>query len=72
MELWGGVECTINRVGDQYFNQIERSGHFQRGCADLERFAALGLRKVGRKLVTRLHTEHLGRALYKSTPTRGR
>ena len=28
LELWGGVECTFNRVGDQYFDQLERS-HFR-------------------------------------------
>ena len=27
LELWGGVECTVNRVGDRYFDQLERSGH---------------------------------------------
>jgi len=20
VRLWGGVECTVNRIGDQYFN----------------------------------------------------
>lgn len=45
-ELWGGVECTINRVGNRYFNQLESSGHRRRGCADLARFAALGLRAL--------------------------
>ena len=27
MELWGGVECTVNRVGDQFFDQVARLGH---------------------------------------------
>jgi dTDP-4-dehydrorhamnose reductase len=45
LQLWGGVECTINRVGDRYFNQTLRSGHRQRG-ADLDRFAALGIRAL--------------------------
>ena len=45
MELWGGVECTINRVRDQYFNQLELSGHWHRE-KDLERFAELGLRTL--------------------------
>ena len=30
LELWGGVECTVNRVGDTYFDQMERSGHDRR------------------------------------------
>lgn len=46
MQLWGGVECTINRVGNSYFNQLRRSGHWQRAAEDLTRFAALGLRAL--------------------------
>src|SRR4051794_2868661 len=45
IELWGGVECTINRVGDRYFNQLQRSGHWQR-LDDLDRFAELGIRTL--------------------------
>lgn len=45
LELWGGVECTVNRVGDEYLNQLERSGHARR-AEDLERLAALGVRRV--------------------------
>ncbi|AUX25326.1 dTDP-4-dehydrorhamnose reductase [Sorangium cellulosum] len=45
LELWGGVECTVNRVGDTYHDQVERSGHAQR-LDDLERFAELGIRAI--------------------------
>ena len=45
LELWGGVECTVNRVGDHFFDQMERNGHAWRDD-DLERFAALGLRAL--------------------------
>jgi dTDP-4-dehydrorhamnose reductase len=45
LELWGGVECTINRVGDGYFNQLQRSGHCGR-LQDLQRFAELGLKTL--------------------------
>ena len=45
MELWGGIECTVNRVRDEYFSQMERSGHASR-LEDLERIAALGIRAV--------------------------
>lgn len=41
-ELWGGVECTVNRVGDRFFDQLERSGHDSR-LDDLDLFAALGV-----------------------------
>jgi len=40
--LWAGVEPTINRVGDTYFDQCQRSGHRER-LEDLDRFAALGI-----------------------------
>jgi dTDP-4-dehydrorhamnose reductase len=45
MEVWGGVECTVNRVGDQYFDQLVRSGHDVR-LDDLERFAELGITAI--------------------------
>lgn len=42
LELWAGVECTVNRVGDQYFDQLEQNGHATR-LHDLELFAELGV-----------------------------
>ena len=44
-ELWAGVECTVNRVGDGYSDQLERTGHAIR-IKDLERLAALGVRRL--------------------------
>ena len=41
-ELWAGVECSVNRVGDKFFDQLERSGHARR-ASDLEFFAELGV-----------------------------
>lgn len=45
LELWGGVECTVNRVGDRSFDQIARTGHMWR-LDDLDRFAELGIRTL--------------------------
>jgi dTDP-4-dehydrorhamnose reductase len=45
MELWGGIECTLNRVGGKYFDQLARNGHYARGD-DLDRIAALGIRTL--------------------------
>ena len=42
MEVWGGIECTVNRVGPRYFDQIVRTGHEHR-LEDLDRFAELGI-----------------------------
>ncbi len=45
LELWAGVECTVNRVGDRFFDQLERSGHALR-IEDLDLFAELGVRAM--------------------------
>ncbi len=45
LELWGGVECTYNRVGADYLCQLTRSGHDRR-LADLDAIAGLGLRTL--------------------------
>ena len=42
MKLWGGIECTLNRVGSTRFDQLARSGHYARP-GDLERIAELGI-----------------------------
>jgi dTDP-4-dehydrorhamnose reductase len=42
LELWGGHECTVNRVGDRFFDQTVRSGHHER-ISDLDLFAELGV-----------------------------
>lgn len=46
MELWGGIECTINRVGDSYHDQCMKNGHDRRWDADLDDFAAIGFKKL--------------------------
>ncbi|WP_109487559.1 glycoside hydrolase [Occallatibacter savannae] len=40
--VWGGVECTCNRVGDRYFDQLDLSRHHERS-GDLEAIASLGI-----------------------------
>ena len=45
LELWGGVECTVNRVGDRFFDQMNASGHATR-LDDLDRFASLGMKAI--------------------------
>ena len=42
LAVWGGVECTVNRVGDRVFDQFDRNGHATR-LDDLDRFADLGI-----------------------------
>ncbi len=45
LEVWGGVECTVNRVGDRWTDQLRLSGHHDR-IQDLDRIAALGIRTL--------------------------
>ncbi len=45
LELWAGVECTVNRVGDRYGDQMERNGHAAR-ISDLDLFARLGIKAL--------------------------
>ena len=45
MELWAGVECTMQRVGDRYGDQMAYSGHAVR-ITDLDLFAGLGVRAL--------------------------
>ncbi len=42
LELWGGPECTVNRVGEGFTDQFALSGHEHR-IDDLDRFASLGI-----------------------------
>ncbi len=45
LEVWGGLECTVARIGDAYVDQTLLSGH-QHRPRDLDEFAALGLRAI--------------------------
>jgi dTDP-4-dehydrorhamnose reductase len=45
LELWGGIECTVNRTRSGYSDQIVLSGHHDRE-ADLDLFAGLGLKAI--------------------------
>lgn len=45
LELWGGAECTIVRLGDEWRDQSVETGHrFRRH--DIDRIAELGVKRV--------------------------
>lgn len=44
-EIWGGIECTINRVKNQYFDQLEYAEHYSRP-SDIEAIADIGIKKM--------------------------
>jgi dTDP-4-dehydrorhamnose reductase len=45
IEIWGGLECTVARVGNLFRDQISETGHFDRP-GDLDTIAALGIRTL--------------------------
>ncbi|MDP2357962.1 MAG: family 1 glycosylhydrolase [Beijerinckiaceae bacterium] len=45
LELWGGPECTVVRIGDQYRNQLAETGHQDR-LGDLDLIADLGIKTL--------------------------
>ncbi|MBM6579801.1 sugar nucleotide-binding protein [Microvirga sp. BT689] len=45
LELWGGLECTVARVGDDYRDQSLETGYHDR-IEDLDRIAELGIRTL--------------------------
>jgi dTDP-4-dehydrorhamnose reductase len=45
LAAWAGIECTVNRVGDGYYDQSVRTGHHDR-LADLDRVASLGFTRL--------------------------
>lgn len=45
LQLWGGVECTVARIRDNFRNQIAETGHVDR-IEDLDAIAALGFKTL--------------------------
>ncbi len=45
LEVWAGIECSLNRINDRYVDQLERGGHYDRPD-DVDRLAALGVSAV--------------------------
>lgn len=57
-EIWGGIECTINRVNDIYRDQLHETGHYTRP-EDIHEFAALGIRKLRYPILWEKHQPDL-------------
>ena len=45
VEIWGGIEGTINRVKDAFHDQSEYSGHYTRE-GDIDKIASLGIKML--------------------------
>lgn len=59
-EIWGGIECTINRVENGFRDQLQDTGHYTR-TGDIEQFAALGIRKLRYPILWERHQPVAGR-----------
>ncbi|HVF82527.1 MAG TPA: family 1 glycosylhydrolase, partial [Flavisolibacter sp.] len=44
-QLWGGIECTVNRIQNNFFDQLEYSGHYGR-AGDLSLLTETGIEKI--------------------------
>ena len=55
LALWGGVECSVVRVGDTWRDQLHDTGHHDRGEEDVKRLAGLGLRTLRYPLLWERH-----------------
>jgi dTDP-4-dehydrorhamnose reductase len=45
LDIWGGIECTVVRVGDDFRDEVAETGHLHR-LDDLDQIAALGIRTL--------------------------
>ena len=55
IELWGGIECTISRIREEYRDQCEETGYEE---ADIERIAALGIKTLRFPILLRRYSPH--------------
>lgn len=44
-EIWGGIECTINRIQNKYRDQLALAGHYDRND-DINHIASLGIKAL--------------------------
>ncbi|HEY4338225.1 MAG TPA: family 1 glycosylhydrolase, partial [Puia sp.] len=66
-EIWGGIECTITRIGDTYRDQLSLSGHYSRS-SDIDELADLGIRTIRYPLLWERQQPDLATAIDWSWP----
>ena len=55
-EIWGGLECSFNRVKNLFLDQLLYCGHYHRAVQDIERIASLGIKVMRYPVIwERLH-----------------
>ncbi len=58
-DIWGGIECTINRVKDEFKDQLFYSGHYLRKN-DIRKFARLEISALRYPLLWEYHQPRKG------------
>jgi dTDP-4-dehydrorhamnose reductase len=53
-ELWGGLECTFSRIGDEFRDQFSYSGHYMR-TDDIAKIASLNVSALRYPVLWELH-----------------
>src|SRR5689334_21790835 len=61
-EIWGGIECTINRIGNDFRDQLDATGHYARP-GDIGQIAALGIRKLRYPVLWERHQPEEGQKI---------
>ncbi|WP_256010941.1 family 1 glycosylhydrolase [Desertivirga xinjiangensis] len=54
VEVWGGIECTINRVRHTYLDQLHFAGHYTRE-KDIELLCSLGIKRLRYPVIWEKH-----------------
>lgn len=54
-EIWGGIECSFNRVDDRYMDQLQYCGHYTRSERDIGLFATLGIKAMRYPIIWERH-----------------
>lgn len=44
--MWGGIECSVVRIGQSWRDQVRETGHHGRGARDLDLLSTLGVRTL--------------------------
>ncbi|HEX2684621.1 MAG TPA: family 1 glycosylhydrolase, partial [Ferruginibacter sp.] len=58
--VWGGIECTINRVNDNYFDQLQRCDFYNKP-EQLEAMISLGIKTIRFPVLWEKHQPELGK-----------
>ncbi len=58
IDIWAGIECSYNRVGESYMDQLHLSGHYER-YDDIRRIAAIGFKALRYPLLWEKHAPGL-------------